>query len=363
MDRMAAMKTRMIRDRVSRIRRQLRDKDLDGLILTRPVDVSYVTAFAGEDSWALITKTTVYLITDSRYTEQAQKECLHTTIVERRDPIAKATAQLLGKLKSVEVVAVDKSISLTSYQTVRKALGRNLRTVDGLVETARSVKDSLETAAVRTASDIAADALEAALSSIRPGIAESELAGIVDLEIRKRGSKNSFETIVAFGPNASRPHHQPTLRKLRKRDTVLIDFGARSNGYCSDITRCFVVGRPSRRYKQAYETVEKAQAAAIGVACAGASIKEVDAAARAVVRESGFPVYGHGTGHGLGLEIHEMPYLREDAKGRLQTGQIVTIEPGIYLPGEFGIRIEDDILITEQGCEILTSRCTHTPLP
>jgi Xaa-Pro aminopeptidase len=169
----------------------------------------------------------------------------------------------------------------------------------------------------------------------------------------------AFETIIAFGPNASRPHHQPGPRKLRATDTILIDFGAQYNGYCADITRCFVLGKPTAAYRHAYEVTAKAQAAAIAVARAGATLREVDLAARNVVRESGLPVYGYGTGHGVGLEIHEDPFLREDAKGTLKAGQILTIEPGVYIPGKLGVRIEDDILITENGCQVLTGACPH----
>jgi Xaa-Pro aminopeptidase len=357
------MNTEIIRRRLGRIRAQLRTKGIDGLILTRPVDVRYVTAFSGEDSWALVTKGAVYLITDSRYTEQAQKECLLTSLVERKDPIAQATGRLLGKLRSVRVAAAEKSISLTAYQNLRKAVKGPLKTVGGIIEEVRSVKDSFEISAIRKAADIAAAALERTLPFIRPGITECELSGIIDLQIRKLGSKNSFETIVAFGPHASRPHHQPTQRILKKRDAVLIDFGAKHAGYCSDITRCIVVGQPTSQYRRAYDAVEKAQTAAIAAARAGVEIVEIDSIARTTIRESGFPVYGHGTGHGLGLEIHETPFLKEKAKGTLQAGQIITIEPGIYLPGKLGVRIEDDILITDRGSEIVTAKCPHIPLP
>jgi Xaa-Pro aminopeptidase len=192
---------------------------------------------------------------------------------------------------------------------------------------------------------------------VRPGITESTLAGILDLEMRRQGAKVGFETIVAFGPNASRPHHQPSHRKLGQRDTILMDFGARYNGYCCDITRSFALGKPTAAYRRAYEVVEKAQAAAIRVAKAGVKLVELDATARNAIRESGLPVYGHGTGHGFGLEIHEIPFLKEGAKGDLKAGQIITIEPGIYLPGKLGVRIEDDILITNEGCELLTGAC------
>ena len=357
------MKTETIQRRTQDIRRQLRAQGIDGLILTKAVDVTYITAFAGADSWALITRNAVSLITDSRYTEQAGKECVQTTIVERKGSIAKATGRLVGRLKSLKNLAIEKSVSLGAYETLKKSTTKGLRTADNFLEVARSIKDSTEIAAIKTAANIAARALEKTKPSFKPGITEIELAGILDLEIRRLGSKNGFETIVAFGSNASRPHHQPSPRRLRKTDTILIDFGATCKGYTSDITRCFAVGKPTAAYRRAHEVVERAQAASISAARAGAELVEVDAVARTVIRQSGLPVHGHGGGHGIGLEIHEIPFLKEDAQGTLQAGQIITIEPGIYIPGKLGVRLEDDILITENGCQILTRKCPHARLP
>ena len=358
------MNTEGRRQRVRIVRAQFRAKGLDGLILTQPENVTYLTGFAGEDSWAIVTKTGLYLLTDSRYTEQARKECVQTTIVERKgkDPIAEAGGKFLSKLKSVKTIGIEKSISVGMYQVLRKNAGLPLKPVAGLVEEPRNLKDREEIAAIRAAAGIAATAFGEILHYVKPGVTENELAGTLDLEMRRLGAKNSFETIVAFGPNGSRPHHRPTQRKLGNRDAVLIDFGARYEGYCSDITRSFAFGAPTSAYRTAYAVVERAQAAAIEAARAGVEMAEVDAAARRAIRASGLPVYGHGTGHGIGLEIHENPFLKENAAGTLQAGQIITIEPGVYLPGKLGIRIEDDILVTETGCEIITSACLRVPI-
>ena len=357
------MKTKVIHARRRDIRRRLQERHVHGLVLTKSVDVNYVTAFSGHDSWALITRNAVYLLTDSRYTEQAAKECLDTTVVERQASLPEATANLVRRFKSVRSLAIGRSISVRAYDVLRKYLGVPLKKVDGLLEEARCVKDHVEIAAIKTAAGISARALEKTKPFFKPGVSEIELAGLLDLEIRRLGGKNGFETIVAFGPNASRPHHQPSSKKLRKADTILIDFGASHRGYTSDITRCFAVGRPTAAYRRAYDVVERAQAASIAAARAGAKLTDVDAAARSVIRDSGLPVYGHGTGHGIGLEVHETPFLKEGAGGTLQAGQVITIEPGIYIPGKLGIRIEDDILITETGCQILTRKCPHARLP
>jgi len=351
------MNDKRMQRRVGAIRRQLSRGRLDGLILTKPANVTYVTGFSGEDSWALIGRGAVYLLTDSRYTEQARKECPGVKIVERKSPIAQAAGKLLAKWKAAQTIGVENSISLASYQVLKKSLGARLKAAGELVEDLRSIKDEGELALVQAAAGIAAMAFQRAMRHIRPGISESTLAGILDLEMRRQGAKIAFETIVAFGPNASRPHHQPSQRILKGTDTILIDFGARYDGYCCDITRSFAFGRPTAAYCRAYEAVAKAQAAAIRAAWAGVELTAVDAAARNEVRAGGLPVYGHGTGHGFGLEIHETPFLREAVKGKLRAGQVITIEPGVYLPGKLGVRIEDDILITDEGAKILTEAC------
>ena len=280
------MNTEGRRQRVRIVRAQFRAKGLDGLILTQPENVTYLTGFAGEDSWAIVTKTGLYLLTDSRYTEQARKECVQTTIVERKgkDPIAEAGGKFLSKLKSVKTIGIEKSISVGMYQVLRKNAGLPLKPVAGLVEEPRNLKDREEIAAIRAAAGIAATAFGEILHYVKPGITENELAGTLDLEMRRLGAKNSFETIVAFGPNGSRPHHRPTQRKLGNRDAVLIDFGARYEGYCSDITRSFAFGAPTSAYRTAYAVVERAQAAAIEAARAGVEMAEVDAAARRAIR-------------------------------------------------------------------------------
>jgi len=185
-------------------------------------------------------------------------------------------------------------------------------------------------------------------------MSECEAAGLLDFEMRKLGTTSAFDTIMAFGANCSRNHHQPGARKLRKNDTILVDFGAKVGGYCSDATRCFVFGRATRFYEKVYCGVQAAQQAAIARIRPGARLREIDAAARDVLAELNLPVYGHGTGHGIGLQVHENPFLSKIAKGTLQPGDVITVEPGVYIPGRLGVRIEDDILVTETGHRILS---------
>ena len=373
----------VIKKRIKAIRRELNRKKINCLIVTKPANVTYTTGFLGDDSWAVITKARVYLVTDSRYTEQALNECPHCRIIQRTDSLAKATAKLVKELKSVQAVTVEKSISLADFEELRKHMKAQPRSIADCLETIRSSKAAAEIAAIKAAARVAAQALRRTLRYIKPGVTESELAGRLDFQIRKLGATNSFETIVAFGPNASRPHHQPGRKKLKQKDTVLIDFGVKYKAYCCDITRCFMLGPPTtfqataacppeasgRRgsaptsYKKVYDTVRQAQAAAIKMVKAGIKITQVDAAARQVIDKNDLPVYGHGTGHGLGLEIHELPFLKADSKAeKLEAGQVITIEPGVYIPGKIGVRIEDDVLVTKTGCRVLTRRCPHSPL-
>ncbi len=355
------MNAESIDKRIRAIRHELGKKGINCLLVTKPANVTYTTGFLGDDSWVVITKGRVYLVTDSRYTEQAQKECPTCKIIERTNSLAKAVAKIAGKQKSVAVVAIEKSTSVDEFGQLKKALKTRLKAISNVIENIRSDKDGGEIAAIKTAASISTKALTQTMPYIKPGVTESELAGMLDFQMRKLGAKNGFETIIAFGPNASRPHHQPSKRKLKKPDTVLIDFGAKYKGYCSDITRCFCLGRPTSFYKRVYDVVEQAQAAAIRLIKDGADMIEVDAAARQVIAENNLPVYGHGSGHGIGLEIHENPFLKPDGKGRLKAGQIMTIEPGIYIPGKIGVRIEDDVLVTETGCRLLTQNCPHLP--
>jgi len=356
------MNPKVIAKRIRAVRRELDKKKIRFLLVTSPANVTYMTGFLGEDSWAAVAKGRVYLLTDSRYTEQAQTECPSCKIIDRAGPMSGAVAGLVKKLKSIRTVAVEDSVSMADFGQLTKAAKARLRTVSGIIETVRSIKDQSEIATIRSAAAISAKALAQTLPYIKPGVTESELAGMLDFQIRKLGARNSFETIVAFGPNGSRPHHQPGTRKLKKKDAVLIDFGASCNGYCSDITRCFVIGGMTAFYKKVYDIVEQAQAAAIKAIKPGIKLTQVDAAARKVIDKAGLPVYGHGTGHGFGLQIHEDPFLKPDGKGKLEAGQVLTIEPGIYIPGKLGVRIEDDILVTETGHTILTRKCPHSPL-
>jgi len=344
-----------LKKRLKAVRSQLRTKGLDGLIVTRQANVCYLTGFTGDDSWAVVTGRRVYLITDSRYTEQAQGECAGCVIVERAGGMGEAVGEVVNRQGSVGTVGVEKSVSLAGFEALKKNVTARVKGVAGAVEDVRQIKDELEVRAIAKAGAVAGAALGKISRYMKSPVTEIELAGRLDFEIRRLGAVNSFDTIVAFGANGSRPHHIPGGRKLRKNDTILIDFGAKVGGYCSDITRCFVIGKATREYSRAYEVVLASQRTAIELVRAGVAIKDVDAAARKVIADAGLPVFGHGTGHGLGLEVHELPVVSGRNREKLRAGQVITVEPGVYIPGKFGIRIEDDVLVTAKGCRVLTT--------
>lgn len=349
------MNKKTAQTRLGRLRRQLRGQALDALIVTNPANVTYLTGFLGEDSWLLVGPRTV-LVTDSRYIEQAHDECVGGQIHQRTEPMIPAVAGLLNRWKQVATVGIEDTCTMAQFRAIRKALKKNktLKAVGSPVGPLRQIKDADEADQVRRAARAGWTALARALAHLRPGLTEGELAGELESQMRRMGLRPAFDTIVCFGPNGSRNHHQPGSRKLRKADTILIDFGVRRNGYCSDTTRTFAFGKAGEEFTRAYEAVRAAQQAAIEQIRPGAALKTIDAAAREAIARRGFEPHGHGTGHGLGLAVHEEPYLAKTAKGRLQTGQLLTVEPGIYIPGRFGIRIEDDVLVTESGHTILT---------
>jgi Xaa-Pro aminopeptidase len=362
------MNKTFIKERIRAIRYQLKRRQIKSLLITKPANVTYTTGFSGRDSWAVISKEDVYLLTDSRYTEQARSECSACRIIERDVSMVETAAALVLRLCSGQVrklksassqVRIEKSTSFADFEGLKEKIKGRVGIAAGIIEKLRSSKDDSEIAAIKKAAQIAAEAFEKTLKHIRPNITENELAGLLDFEIRKLGAKNSFETIVAFGANASRPHHQPAMRKLKKDDTVLMDFGVRYRSYCCDLTRCFTVGRTGDFYGKVYNAVKEAQAAAIKMVKPGVEKKKVDAVARAVIKTYDLPVYGHGTGHGLGLEVHEEPVISEKSESKLQAGMVFTIEPAVYMPGKLGVRIEDDILVTQNGYKVLSCGCSH----
>ena len=348
------MKTEILNKRLKSVRKGMAKEGIGCLVLESLENICYLSGFTGHDSWVIVTGRGVTLITDSRYTEQARDECFGCKIVERTESVIKETAKLIGKSKSIKTVGIENSSSVAVFKAFKKELSVKLKAVSGIVEVPRRGKDLDEVKLVEKAGKISYESLFETVSSMEVGMKESDFAGRLEYEMRKRGAVFFFDTIACFGANGSRNHHQPGSRKLRKNDTVLIDFGAKYKSYGCDITRSFAVGKPSALYEKVWFTVKAAQKAAIEAVAPGVKLSEIDRIARSVIDAEKLPVYKHGTGHGMGLMVHEGPYMSAKAKGVLEVGDVITVEPGIYMPGKLGVRIEDDILVTESGYKVLT---------
>ena len=339
--------------RLKKIRARIKSDGFDALLITSNENVAYTTGFSGDDSWAIIFPKEVMLITDGRYIEQAKQEC-NCKIINRNKPMTEQIVAILNRRKSVKIVATEGSIQAVILESLKNALNAKPVATANIVANIRRYKDGYEIACIKKAASIAEKILNSALGQLRIGITENEFAGILELQMRKALVVPAFETIVAFGANASCPHYQPGNRRLRKKDTILIDYGVKYKGYCCDITRCFAVGEPTKAYRNAYAATCQAQAKAIEIIKEGVKMSDVDRAAREVIKAAGLPNYCHSTGHGFGLAIHEQPNVYKSNETPLQAGDVITIEPGVYIEGKLGIRIEDDILVTKQGYKILT---------
>ena len=348
------------------IRDAMKELKLDGFLLTHPPDLAYLTNFTGDDSVGLVTERDVFLVTDFRYQEQAELEAawLKTSVRDGKmsDELAKVLAS--AKVSRVgfeanftafgQIHAIDKSVK----ELKNGSSTLDLVPVENVLTNIRKVKDDHEIDLVRKSVGIAEEAFEAIREEIKVGHTENHLAGLLVFELRSRGaSDSSFPVIVAAGTNSSLPHYRPGEALVQRDQPLLIDWGALYKGYCSDLTRTLMVGRVSPRIKQIYKVVYDAQQAAIKFLRPGVTTMQADRVARDVIDKAGYgKQFGHGLGHGIGREIHELPTMRKTGgEEELRPGMIVTVEPGIYLPGEGGVRIEDDVLITHSGCEVLST--------
>ncbi len=345
--------------RLRNVRRGLCRAGATAMLLVDPVSVRYVSGFTGGDSWLLVTSGKVTLITDGRYEEQAERECPDVERVIRHGPIVDAAGGLVGRRGLKRVGFDPERVSVALRRRLERALRpATLTPVEDLVGHLRRRKDPSEVRAIRQAVRVAQEAWAAFRERIEVGMTEQRLAAELDGQMRLVGAEApAFPTICAVDASASMPHARPGRRMLGKRSVLLVDFGARVGGYVCDLTRCLVTGRIPPRVREVYETVREAQEAAIRRAGPGVALAVVDAAAREVIEAAGLGErFQHGTGHGIGMEIHEPPALSPQSRGGcLDAGMVVTVEPGVYLKGRFGIRIEDDVLVTKSGRRVLTS--------
>jgi Xaa-Pro aminopeptidase len=331
---------------------------LDALVITHPANWYYLTGFTGEAGVLIVSDGVATLITDGRFTTQARQETSSVRLMQQKGSLMESTGRLL-KEKAIKRVGFDPAqTSVGQLQLLRKASGARTKWIPapGLMGTLRSRKEPSELARMRQAAILAGDVLTAAIHLLKPGVMENDIAAEIEYQMRKRGASGAaFETIVAFGDRSALPHARPTAKRLRKNELVVLDLGAILAHYCSDITRTVYVGKAPARVKQWYRAVLEAQIAAIAAVRAGATCGDVDAAARQVL--AGYKLdrlFTHSTGHGLGLEVHEDPRVARGQKTRLEPGFVVTIEPGVYMAGVGGIRIEDDVAVHAGNTEVLT---------
>lgn len=348
--------------RVERLRRELHDSALHGAIITDSLSRRYLSGFTGTGGWLLVTLDGQFLLTDSRYWEQAPYEAPEWRLVKatnERGSSPGALKELLQGLKGCRKLAVEAdSMCLSLHQALTEHLAFcALTPVSRLVERLRATKDAGEAALARQAARLCEEAFLDFRERIRPGVTDRELIVELDCALRRCGvTPGHFDTIVAAGPDASRPHARGTGRPLREGDMLLVDFGGTFGGYHADMTRTFPVGAPDGKLVEIYKVVRDAQARAIAAVRPGVTCEELDGIARNHIRDAGYgDFFGHSLGHGLGLAIHEEPWIRRANPQPLEAGMLFTVEPGIYVPGLGGVRIEDMVLVTDGRPELLTS--------
>jgi Xaa-Pro aminopeptidase len=346
--------------RIDALRGSLRAGQLDGLLLTSLPNIRYLTGFTGSSALVLVTERDLLFITDFRYATQVQDEVgdLARVAIEGQSLWA-GLWRLLPECRGVETVGFESAHLLyRDYERLQNAGDQwEWQPTSELVESLRERKDPDEVARIAEAARVATRALERILSQVRVGMTELEVAGVLERALRDEGSTGfPFETIVASGPRAALPHARAASRAVEPGDFLLLDFGAIVDGYCSDITRTFVVGRATEEQRAVYDVVRGANARAASAVRAGMLGRDADALARRYIEEHGFgEEFGHSLGHGIGLEVHEAPRLARTAEAPLPEGAVVTIEPGIYRAGWGGVRIEDDVVLGPDGAEILTA--------
>lgn len=325
---------------------------MDNLLVSDPANIRYLTEFSGTYAFLLLLDGQRYLFTDSRYFEKAHKEVRGVNIRLIKDDWPLILSRYNIKRLGFEA----NSVSFRDYSEWRKKLKKiKFIPTKDIIEKERQIKTSREVSAIRKAIGITEDVL--ARLRIKPGITESELSKKIESQIRLSfGAEPAFPAITAFGSNSSMPHAFPGRRKLANNQIVLIDFGTKINGYSSDLTRTFRVGRITKKFRKIYNIVLDAQRLAIEGIKPGRPICEIDCLARNYIKKNGFGRYFvHALGHGIGLQVHELPRINSRNKEKLEEGMIFSVEPGIYIPGWGGVRIEDLVVVTKNGCEALTT--------
>jgi Xaa-Pro aminopeptidase len=361
----------MMRDpfskRLKRFRALMEEKSLDAFIVAVPENRYYLSGYGEEDlqltessGYLLITPSKQFLLTDPRYEESARQAVPDFELAIYTQGLTQVLPDLFSSLSLTRLGVEPHHLTYKRYCEVEEALKKALpkaeqTAVDGLIEQLRIIKEPDEIAAIKASMALTERALKAVWDGLAPGKKEKEVAWEIERRIREGGGEAvSFPPIVARGPNAALPHAVPGDQEISSGETVILDLGSKLNHYCSDMTRTWIGGTPEKKIRDIYRIVREAQLAALDVIRAGKDSVEVDGAARQVIQQAGYGDYfGHGLGHGVGLAVHEAPGLRKHNGTVLEENMVVTIEPGIYLPGFAGVRLENMVRITKDGCEIL----------
>ncbi|NIK77450.1 Xaa-Pro aminopeptidase [Paenibacillus castaneae] len=348
----------MPNERVKRLRQLMEENRFEAILIGSEHNRRYLSGFTGSSGMVLITLTSAYLLTDFRYRTQAPEQAIGFQIVEHGPSPLENVRELLVQDHLAKLAFEQDHVVFSEYTAWTKILsGITLEPSSGLVEHLRIIKDEAEIQILQEAADLADHTFAHILKIIRTGVRESDIALEMEMYMRSNGAaSSSFETIVASGERSALPHGVASERIIGTNEFVKLDFGAYYKGYCSDITRTVIVGTPTDKHLEIYNIVLEAQLHALAHIKPGMSGREADALTRDIITKYGYgDLFGHGTGHGIGMEIHEAPRLSKQSETILTPGMTVTVEPGIYVPGFGGVRIEDDIVITETGIKILTS--------
>jgi len=343
-------------NRLDAITSALEVKGVDGMLISDLKNVRYLSGFSGSSGCLLITRDKKFFFTDPRYEEQSKRETTGFEIFIEREERPKLIVEK-AKSAGIRILGFESTVSYAFYRSLlRKGLA--VKAVSSLVEDMRVIKERHELTMIRKAAERAEASFLRVRPYIRKGASEWSIAAMLEEKLKKSGcSTLPFDIIVASGRNSSMPHGKPTDRKIEAGDLVIVDWGGEAGGYFSDMTRTFLAkGRDMDKKKEIYDIVLRANMQAIGSVHEGVHVRSVDKAARDMIKSEGYGDYfGHGTGHGVGLDVHELPRISRLGRGTVKSGMVITIEPGIYLPGIGGVRIEDMVVAGEKGCRVLTA--------
>jgi Xaa-Pro aminopeptidase len=340
------------RERLERLRARLDGLGAATFLVTSPVNVAYATGFESSNAALLVSRDRAVLVTDGRYVAAA-RAVDGVDVVQSERQLAPDLGRRLGELAEPPVAFESSHLTYAAYEAIAES-GLELKAAAGVLEELRAVKDDGELDAIRAAARVTHAAYERLAGTTVVGRTEAEIAWWLAQALHDEGAERlAFPIIVASGPNAAFPHHHAGNRRIERGETVIVDMGATVAGYSSDCTRTFVTGELPEELARAYDVCRGAQAGALAAVRAGAAARGVDAVARSAIADAGYEVL-HGLGHGVGLEVHELPRLAETSEGALAARNVVTVEPGVYLPGLGGIRIEDLVIVTDAGPEVLT---------